>query len=158
MASYGFEGNSLSGGHGIGGTATSVTYVAGKVGSQAEQFNGSGASMTNPPSVIDHFTVAMWVKTTDTASSADRQCWSGKGLVDAEIGGGGADWDTFIVNGKFVLGIGSTSGDTTLASTTNINDGTWHHLAAKRNNICGAMQVYVDGVLRSSGAPPGLRS
>jgi hypothetical protein len=47
----------------------------------------------------------------------------------------------------------------------NINDGAWHHVAATRNNTSGAMQVYVDGVLRGSGtgptgsrtAPPNLR-
>jgi hypothetical protein len=36
----------------------------------------------------------------------------------------------------------------------NINDGTWHHVAATRNNASGAMAVYVDGVLRGSGTGP----
>ncbi|HMP83890.1 MAG TPA: LamG domain-containing protein [Verrucomicrobiota bacterium] len=74
--------------------------------------------------------------------------------MDGEVGGGGADWGTAIVNGKFVLGVGSTGGDTTLASSVNINDGTWHHVAATRNNTSGAMAVYVDGVLRGSGTGP----
>jgi hypothetical protein len=47
----------------------------------------------------------------------------------------------------------------------NVNDGTWHHVTATRNNTSGAMAVYVDGVLRGSGtgatgtrsAPPSLR-
>jgi len=93
----------------------------------------------------------MWVKTTDTAGGAGAQWWSGKGLVDGEVGGGGADWGTAIVNGKFVLGVGSVSGDTTLASSVNINDGTWHHVAATRNNTSGATAVYVDGILRGTG-------
>jgi len=58
------------------------------------------------------------------------------------------------VNGKFVIGIGSSAGDTTLASSVNINDGTWHHVAATRNNTSGAIAVYVDGVLRGSGTGP----
>ena len=159
-ARYSFEGNvqdvSSNGFHGMG---TGLTYVTGKAGVQAAQFNGSGASVTIPPSVTDDFTVTMWVKTTDSGGWAGANWWTGKGLVDGEIGGGGADWGTSIVNGKFVLGIGSTGGDTTIASSVNINDGTWRHLAATRNTTTGAMQVYVDGVLRGSGTgPTGSRS
>jgi hypothetical protein len=126
----------------------------GKVGAQAGQFNGTSSYISIPRSITDNFTVAMWVKTTDTAGTAGAQWWSGKGLVDGEVGGGGADWGTAIVNGKFVLGVGSAGGDTTIASSMNINDGTWHHVAATRNNASGAMAVYVDGVLRGSGTGP----
>lgn len=154
-AHYSLEGNAQdSSGNSFHGTATALTYVAGKIGAQAAQFNGSGASVTIPPSVTDDFTVTMWVRTTDTAGTAGAQWWDGKGLVDGEIGGGGADWGTSIVNGKFVLGVGSTSGDTSIASSVNINDGTWHHLAATRNNTTGAMQVHVDGVPSGSGTGP----
>jgi hypothetical protein len=107
----------------------------------------------------------MWVKTTDYGGWPGAQWWAGKGLVDGEVGGGGADWGTALVDGKFVLGVGAAGGDTTLASSVNINDGTWHHVAATRDNITGALAVYVDGVLRGSGTgpagsrtfPPGLR-
>jgi alpha-glucuronidase len=157
---YAFEGNAEdSGGGGFHGTPTALTYVTGKIGAQAAQFNGTSSFVSIPASVTDNFTVAMWVKTTDTAGSAGGQWWSGKGLVDGEIGGGGADWGTSIVNGKFVLGVGAVGGDTTVASSVNINDGTWHHLAATRNNSSGAMAVYVDGILRGSGTgPTGSRS
>jgi hypothetical protein len=154
-AHYAFEGNALdTSGNSFNGTATALSYVAGKVGAQAGQFNGTGSYVSIPRSVTDDFTVAMWVKTTDTAGSAGAQWWSGKGLVDGEVGGGGADWGTAIVNGKFALGVGSATGDTTIASSVNINDGTWHHVAATRNNTSGAMAVYVDGVLRGSGTGP----
>ena len=154
-ALYAFEGNAQdSSGSGNHGTANAVSYVTGKVGAQAAQFNGTSSYVSIPRSVTDDFTVAMWVKTTDTAGSAGAQWWSGKGLVDGEVGGGGADWGTAIVNGKFVLGVGSVSSDTTIASSVNINDGTWHHVAATRNNTSGAMAVYVDGVLRGSGTGP----
>jgi hypothetical protein len=151
-ALYAFESTAQdSSGSGNHGTATALSYVAGKVGAQAAQFNGTSSYVSIPRSVTDDFTVAMWVKTTDTTGSAGAQWWSGKGLVDGEVGGGGADWGTAIVNGKFVLGVGSAGGDTTLASSVNINDGTWHHVAATRNNTSGAIAVYVDGVLRGSG-------
>jgi hypothetical protein len=154
-AHYAFEGNAIdTSGNGFNGTANALSYVAGKVGAQAGQFNGSSSYVAIPRSITDDFSVALWVKTTDTAGSAGAQWWSGKGLVDGEVGGGGADWGTAIVNGKFVLGVGSSSGDTTIASSVNINEGTWHHVAATRNNTSGAMQVYVDGVLRGSGTGP----
>jgi hypothetical protein len=165
-AHYAFENNAQdSSGSGNHGTATSLTYVMGKLGAQAAQFNGTSSNVTIPRSVTDDFTVSMWVKTTDTAGAANAHWWAGKGLVDGEVGGGGADWGTSIVNGKFVLGVGSAGGDTTLASSVNINDGAWHHVAATRDNTTGAITVYVDGVLRGSGTgptgsrtfPPGLR-
>lgn len=154
-AHYTFEGNALdTSGSGNDGTPTSVTYVTGKVGSQAAQFNGTSSYVAIPRSIQDDFTVTMWVRTTDTAGSAGAQWWSGKGLVDGEVAGGGADWGTSVVNGKFALGVGSATGDTTIASSVNINDGAWHHLAATRNNTTGAMAVYVDGVQAGSGTGP----
>ena len=154
-ALYAFEGNALdTSGSGNNGAATAVSYVAGKVGSLAAQFDGSSSYVLIPRSVTDDFTVALWVKTTDTAGGAGAQWWSGKGLVDGEVVGGGADWGTAIVNGKFVLGVGSAGGDTTIPSSVNINDGNWHHVAATRNNTSGAMAVYVDGVLRGNGTGP----
>jgi fibronectin type 3 domain-containing protein len=151
-ALYAFESNAQdSSGSGNHGTATAVSYVVGKVSLQAAQFNGTSSYVSIPRSVQDDFTVAMWVKTTDTAGGAGAQWWSGKGLVDGEVGGGGADWGTAIVNGKFVLGIGSSGGDSTFASSVNINDGNWHHVAATRNNTSGAVAVYVDAILRGTG-------
>jgi hypothetical protein len=166
IALYALEGNALdTSGNGNNGTANAVSYVAGRIGVQAAQFNGSSAYVQIPRSIQNDFTVAMWVKTTDTAGAAGAQWWSGKGLVDGEVSGGAADWGTAIVNGNFVLGVGSTGGDTTINSSVAINDGAWHHVAATRNNTSGAMAVYVDGVLSGSGtgptgartAPPNLR-
>ena len=155
LVRYRFEGNVQdSGGNGFHGTATALTYVTGRIGAQAAQFNGTSSYVSIPRSVTDDITVALWVKTTDTAGTAGAQWWSGKSLVDGEVVGGGPDWGTAIVNGKFVLGVGSTNGDTTVASSVNINDGAWHHVAATRNNTSGAMAVYVDGVLRGSGTGP----
>jgi lysophospholipase L1-like esterase len=159
-ALYAFEGDVQdTSGNGLHGTATAVSYTTGKIGAQAAQFDGASSNVSIPKSVTDDFTVAMWVKTTDTAGSAGNNWWAGKALVDGEVSGGAADWGTAIVNGKFVLGVGSTGGDTTIASSVNINDGTWHHVLATRNNGTGAMAVYVDGVSRGTGTgPTGSRS
>jgi hypothetical protein len=154
-ARYAFEGHSLdTSGSGNNGTANVLSYVSGKVGAQAAQFNGTSSYVSIPRSVTDDFSVAMWVKTTDNGGWTGGQWWGGKGLVDGEVAGGGADWGTALVDGKFVLGVGSTGGDTTLASSVNINDGAWHHVVATRSNISGAMAVYVDGAPRGSGTGP----
>ena len=159
-ARYTFEGNAQDlSGNGFHGTASSVSYTAGQTGAQAAQFSGSASSVIIPASVTDDFTVSMWVKTTDNSGWAGAQWWAGKGLVDGEIGGGGADWGTALVNGKFVLGVGAAGGDITVASSANINNGAWHHVAATRENTTGAMRVYVDGVLSGTGTgPTGSRS
>jgi len=166
VAHYPFEGDATdTSGNGFHGTATALTFASGRIGAQAGQFNGTSSYISIPCSVTDDFTVAMWVKTTDTSGGSSAQWWSGKALVDGDVSGGGADWGTSIVNGKFALGAGSPAGDVTVASAVNVNDGKWHHLAATRNTASGAMQVYVDGVLQGSGSgptgsrtsPPGLR-
>ena len=159
-ARYTFEGTVQDGsGNGFHGTAAAPVYASGKTGAQAAQFDGSGPSVTIPASVTDDFTVTMWVKTTDNGGWSGAHWWAGKGLVDGEIGGGGADWGTALVNGKFVLGVGSTGGDVTVASSANINNGVWRHVAATRDNTTGEMRVYVDGVLSGSGTgPTGSRS
>ena len=155
QARYALDGDAQdSGGKAFHGTGSAMAYQTGVVGAQAGQFNGSSTYVSIPRSVTDDFTVTMWIKTTDNAAWPGAQWWNGKGLVDGEVAGGGADWGTALVDGKFVLGVGSSSGDVTLASSVNINDGLWHHLAATRSNATGAMEVYVDGVLRGSGAGP----
>jgi hypothetical protein len=154
-ALYAFEGNAQdTSGNGFHGTATAVSYVAGKVGAQAAQFDGSSSFVSIPSSVTGDFTVALWMKTTDTAGSAGAQWWAGRGVVDGEVSGGAADWGTSVVSGKFVFGVGSPGGDVSVTSSTSVNDGQWHHVAATRDTASGAMQVYVDGVLRGSGVGP----
>ena len=163
IALYTFEGNALdTSGNGNNGTAGSVSYAAGRIGAQAALFNGTSAYVQIPRSISTDFTVAMWVKTTDTGNSGT-QWWQGKGLVDGEVNGAAADWGTVLLAGKFALGVGNP--DTTISSSVNINDGAWHHVAATRNNTSGAMAVYIDGVPSGSGtgptgartAPPNLR-
>jgi Concanavalin A-like lectin/glucanases superfamily len=162
-ALYAMENNALdTSGNGNDGSPNAVSYVAGKVGSQAAQFNGSSSYIQIPRSISTDFTVAMWVKTADAGNSGT-QWWQGKGLVDGEVSGSAADWGTVLLAGKFAFGVGNP--DTTISSTVSINDGTWHHVAATRNSTSGAMNVYVDGILRGSGtgptgsrtAPPNLR-
>ena len=53
-ALYSLDGNAQdSSGNSFHGTTTGLTYVAGKIGAQAAQFNGSGASVTGNPADQD---------------------------------------------------------------------------------------------------------
>ena len=142
-----------------------MTFVPGKIGTQAIQFDGSSGYVQIPVSAINDFTISLWLKTSDTGGTG--QWWAGKGLVDGEVSGASADFGAALVGSKFALGVGGTNGnpDVTILSTTAVNDGTWHHVLATRNSTTGQMAVYVDGNQESTGTgsvgprigPPALR-
>ena len=157
VASYGFEGSAQdSSGFGNQGvTNNNVTYVAGKVGAQAAQFDGVSSYVETPASVATDFSIACWVKTTATGGAG--QWWNGQGIVDGDMPGSVADFGTSLLGSHAAFGMGNP--DTTIASGTAINDGLWHHVAATRNSASGAMKLYVDGNLQASGTgPTGVRS
>lgn len=97
---------------------------------KALQFNGiSGDYAVIPrPNWMD-WTISFWVKTTATGGTG--QWWNGEGLVDGEVAGVVDDFGTSLVGSKAAFGVGNP--DTTITSTTAINDGRWHHLAAERS-------------------------
>jgi hypothetical protein len=110
-------------------------------------FNGTSSSVqiTNP--VCNDFTIAFWVKTTQTAGTG--QWYNGVGLVDGDYPMTANDFGTAMCGGKFAFGIGNP--DTTILSTTSINDGAWHQCVATRTQTTGAFSVYVDGTLQATG-------
>ena len=152
VAWYQFEGDARdSSGQGNHGTTNGgVAFVAGKVGAQALSTDGATGYVQIPVSVRNDFTIALWVKT--SASGGGNQWWAGKGLVDGEVGGTVDDFGTALVGGKFALGMGNP--DTTIVSSSSINDGFWHHVAATRDSTTGQMKIYVDGALQATGAGP----
>jgi hypothetical protein len=145
------------------GVLSSGTYVADRFGvsGKALQFNGTSDYATIPrPNWMD-WTIAYWVKTTATGGTPG--WYNGKGLVDGEVGGVTDDFGTALVGSKAAFGVGNP--DTTITSTTAINDGQWHHVTAARSASTGLMQLYVDGILQASAigpfgpkvSPPSLR-
>ena len=127
LAWYQLEGNGNdSSGNGSNGTANIMSYVAGVAGAQAAAFNGSSSNMQIPRSISNDFTIAFWMKTTQTGGTGQ---WSaGKGLVDASVGGTTNDFEVSLVGASAAFGVGNP--DTTINSTIAINDGQWHHVAA----------------------------
>jgi hypothetical protein len=157
VAYYNLDGNAAdSSGFGNNGTIfNNVTFVPGKVGAQAAQFDGLSSYIQIPVATVNDFSITYWVKTTATGPAG--QWWQGDGLVDGETPGAVNDFGTSLVGSGVAFGVGNP--DTTITSLRAINDGLWHHVTATRDNVSGLMKLYVDGTLQSSiTGPVGTRS
>jgi hypothetical protein len=91
-------------------------------------------------------TISFWIKTTYVggANPFTEAC-----VVGFEVGGSSVDifWGTISSAGT----IGMAKGNTRVLSTTAINDDQWHHVLITWNDSTGAVQVFVDGDLETSG-------
>ncbi len=147
-AYYKLDGNTLdsSGANNNGTINGNVTFIPGKIGTNAASFDGTNGYIQIPVSIRNDFTIAFWARTTATGGTP--QWYNGKGFVDGEVGGVTTDFGTALVGNKFAFGVGNP--DVTLTATNIINDGQWHHLAATRNSTSGLMTVFVDGVQQAS--------
>jgi len=110
-------------------------------------FNGVNASVQITNYLCNDFSIAFWVKTTQAGGTG--QWYNGAGLVDGDAPGAANDFGTAMCGGKFAFGVGNP--DTTFFSTSLINNGAWHHCVATRQQATGAVNLYVDGVLQTSG-------
>ena len=154
---YPLDGNANDVTAGLNGTLNGGTFVSDRFGntSKALQFNGAGDYATIPRGIQMHWTIAFWVKT--SATGGGNQWYNGQGLVDGEVAGITNDFGTALVGSQAAFGVGNP--DTTITSTTKINDGQWHHVAATRDGTTGQMQLFVDGTLQASTlGPTGLRN
>jgi hypothetical protein len=140
-AAYAFEGNVLdSSGNGNDGTVNgTLTYTSGRIG-RAAQFNGANAWVSVPIAIGSmDFSLALWIKTTDTTGSGSDAWYADHGLVDGEIPTVVNDFGTAIGGGYFKFGVGNA--DTTLTTSPLIGDGNGHHVVATWNAGGGAMQI-----------------
>ena len=152
QAEYKFENGALdssgNGFHGILGGGTSV--VAGRVDSSALGFNGTDGYVEIPNPLGNDCSIAFWLQTTATAATG--QWWAGQGLVDGEVSGSTNDFGVALVGTKVGFGVGNPN--TTITSSTAVNDGAWHQVVATRTASTGLLRLYVDGLLRGSGTGP----
>ena len=134
-------------GNGNTGTVNGATWNANGRVNGCLSFNGANSSVhiTNP--LGNNFSIVFWVKTTQTAGTG--QWYNGAGLVDGDVPFVQNDFGTALVGGKFAVGIGNP--DTTFLSTTLINDGAWHQCVATRQEATGAVSIYIDGNLQTTG-------
>jgi hypothetical protein len=152
VAEYKFEnGVQDTSGNGFNGTLSpqGVTgYVPGQVDNYAINFSGGDDSyVTIPNPVGNDFSISFWMKTTMTGGTG--QWWAGSGLVDGDVPDATNDFGVALVGSNVGFGIGNP--DTTITSTTAVNDGDWHHVVATRSGAIGLIKLYVDGALQASG-------
>ena len=152
IAWYALENNANdSSGNGFNGTLfNGPTFVAGHIG-QAVNLDGVNDYVQIPRSIQDNFTIAFWVKTTQTGGTGTHW-WSGRGLVDGEVANVANDFGVSLVGAQAAFGVGNA--DTTIKSTSNINNGAWHRVAVTRNSSSGAMILYFDGVQQATATGP----
>jgi hypothetical protein len=110
-------------------------------------FNGANDFVQVSNVVGTDFSIAFWVRTTQTGGVAN--WYDGAGLVDGDYPGSANDFGTALVGGKFAFGVGNP--DTTIVSTRSINDGAWHQCVATRVQSTGALNLYVDGDPEAAG-------
>ncbi|HEY4416726.1 MAG TPA: glycoside hydrolase family 76 protein [Verrucomicrobiae bacterium] len=134
-----------NGNNGVISGAVSLTS-SGRIGG-AFNFNGLNSSVQITNLIANDFSLVFWVKTTQTAGTG--QWYNGAGLVDGDVSLTKNDFGTALIGGKFGFGVGNP--DTTIVSTSAINDGTWHQCVATRQLASGAISVYVDGNLQMTG-------
>lgn len=104
-------------------------------------FNGINNYVQIANLVSNDFSLAFWVKTTQTGGAG--QWWAGRGLVDGYVAADANDFGTSLVGNDVAFGTGNP--DTTIVSTIPINDGLWHYCVATRQQSTGTLNLYVDG-------------
>jgi hypothetical protein len=129
-------------------TATSNITMGTCALAEALNFDGSNDYVSIPKSISSDFTIEYWMKTTQTGQTGP-QWYFGNGIVDAEVGGVTNDFGTALVGTKLAFGIGNP--DVSIFSTSNVNTGNWTHVAATWKQTTGTMNLYINGVLESSG-------
>ena len=120
----------------------------------ALHFDGVDDFVTITRRISTDFTIEFWVKTTQVGggTSGSSHWYSGRGIVDAEVGGQTTDFGVTLVQNKLAFGVGNS--DKTIWSTSDINTGNWVHVAVTRTASTGLMQIYINGTLESSGTGP----
>lgn len=135
-------------------TNTGASSVAGKI-VDGFSFNGTSNYMTaasNSNFNSKVFSISFWFKTTSTALIRPiSKEWNGDFRKYGFLFNGYWNGSTTITSNKTIsMFIGTSSGfqSNVYFTTTNSNDGNWHHVAVTFNY--GVMAMYYDGVLKYS--------
>ena len=90
-----------------------------------------------------------WVKTTQVGNSTHYEAPAITGVEQATAAND-INWGYLDSKGHICMAVG----DSTLASTTVINDGNWHHIGLSRDASAGTVKIYIDGALNTSATLP----
>src|SRR3989475_5969695 len=150
-----FEGNTQdTSGYGNNGVNTGATFVPGKIG-QALSFDGVSnvVNVPNSPSLnfgtAGSFSISLWIKSTQSGAGN-----AGYGLiVDHRRNNDGSYSGYSIEDGSGSL-MGrirdNLSHDVIVTSTTNVNDGLFHHIAFVVDRSTQTEKLYIDNTLQAS--------
>ena len=130
-------------------TIAAGAQVTGRIGGSlaldgTSDYLSTAISITNNPATL---TEEAWVKTTNTSGTKV------VGLEGSQTGTGSTSYERHIyigTDGKARFGNYNGSAAEVAASTSAINDGTWHHLVGYRDSVAGQIGLYVDGVLQGT--------
>ena len=146
---------------GNGGTNLDTFSTNSAVGTYARQFFGDTsicfspggspyASLSN--ALSGSFSLTAWVNTTNSINTDFANAYFGAPILFGYSDG--INQAVFSITGSkaaFTVGNPNGGSDTILHSTTSVNDGNYHFLAATRNQTNGLMNLYVDGNLEATG-------
>jgi hypothetical protein len=154
VAYYAFENNandSVGSNHGT--SYNTPQYTTGRIGN-CVNFTGGSSYITIPAVVSTDFTVSFFVKTTQNYTT-DGDFFMGCSLLNGEESGMDfTDWGITYLANKIAFGAGYTGGTSTFKSTSTVNNGQWRHVCCTRNSSTGAISIYIDGVLETTGSGP----
>jgi len=131
------------------------------VGTYARQFFGDTSICFSPGAqcftslsnaLYGSFSFTAWVNTTNSVNADFANAYFGSPILFEYSDG--VNQTVFSITGsKAAFTVGNPNGgtDTTLHSTTSVNDGNYHLLVATRNQTSGLMNLYVDGNLEATG-------
>ena len=129
-------------GNGHDGTFAASTYTAGVAGRAFDFFNGSFVEIAADAALepTSEFSIAMWVRT-DPVTGLQL-------LMDSTHGTGQAGWALQLTSGRADLAYGNGSSFPNVSSTSRIDDGGFHHVAAVFDGM--NLLMYIDGTLENT--------
>uniref|UniRef100_UPI0013009E11 beta strand repeat-containing protein n=1 Tax=Rhodoferax ferrireducens TaxID=192843 RepID=UPI0013009E11 len=149
-----------------GGTNLSPIFTSSGHEGSGMQFNGiwsntsstrDGGYVALPTSVTNPLrgdgagagsaSLVFWINTTQTGGTIG---WNSPSVIGMENNGGTVDvqWGWLNNTGRIGFGMADDAG---IMSTNPVNDGAWHNVAINHNFQTGATEVWVDGILNSTG-------
>jgi hypothetical protein len=115
----------------------------------ALRFDGlSDCALTNRPTSKD-FTLEAWVLFDTTGVGT--YWWEGLPIFWADLSAQANDFSATLLNGIFRFVTGSANGDVALSGKSTIPTSQWVHVAITRTMTTGAMALFVNGTMDSSG-------
>jgi len=143
------------------GNQDDVASTDAAIGIYARQFFGNSSICFVPNSqgysnlsnaLSGSFSVTAWVKTTSSVNSDFANAYFGNPILFVYDSNTNGAVPISITGDKAAFTISNPNGtDTTIHSTTSVNDGNYHLIAVTRSLTNGLMSLYVDGNLEATG-------